>query len=130
MILSPVQSAHQVRFATAVQNLLNTAGDSPERDGLARTILNLGLFAPYRTKDALSVPWLGDSTAREILKVTLTTYRTRLSSTGTENKLASRIHDIVVNLDTRHADRHYVPGGRVGVNFSPSDFFCIDRMGT
>ncbi|KAJ7670852.1 hypothetical protein DFH06DRAFT_142693 [Mycena polygramma] len=115
-----IDRSFQLRFATAVQEFLNTVGDSAEKDTLGRTILNLILFAAYaptpkrfavgpggvRLDGVLFRLWLDDSDARLILKGALTTYLTRLSSTDEEDaELYSRIQTIVANLDTLHAQQ-------------------------
>ncbi|KAJ7668806.1 hypothetical protein DFH06DRAFT_1182529 [Mycena polygramma] len=111
-----IDRSFQLRFATALQGFLNTAGNSADKDELGRTILNLVLFAAYAPApppfsvgpdggdlDSISfTAWLDDSDARKILKGTLTSYLTRLSLTDEENELCSRIQAIVANLDTLH----------------------------
>ncbi|KAJ7613344.1 hypothetical protein DFH06DRAFT_1484684 [Mycena polygramma] len=103
-IESPIHPAHQVRFATAVQDFLNAARDLPDRDKLAQKNLKLGVFAAYAgRKDRALRAWLDDSDARTILKATLTSYLTTLSSTDKE--YITRIQEIITNLDTLHAQQ-------------------------
>ncbi|KAJ7657249.1 hypothetical protein DFH06DRAFT_1473238 [Mycena polygramma] len=111
-----IHPVHQLRFSGAVQDLLNAAVDSSEREALSQQVLNLLLFSAYATdkRDFNDSPypssyaWLEDPEARNTLKGTLSAYVTRLASTGTEHRLCSRVQKIVANLDIMHPQQAIV----------------------
>ncbi|KAJ7618275.1 hypothetical protein DFH06DRAFT_1342551 [Mycena polygramma] len=99
-IESTIHRAHQVRFACAVSALFNAAVDSPDQDGLLKTILRLRLFSVYVENDASSdlYAWLDDYDARHSVKTTLTAYLARLSSADTEDSLLDTMETIIDNM--------------------------------
>ncbi|KAJ7657225.1 hypothetical protein DFH06DRAFT_1473220 [Mycena polygramma] len=108
-IESDIHPAHQLRFASAIQALLNASVDPPEREALSQQILYLPVFSGYAPTDALDSSrhasthaWLDNSEARNTLKTALNSYLPKFSSTGQNARLWSRVIEMTANLDTLH----------------------------